>query len=649
MLPSSSTLPRATPAARSLPSSPLLLLPARGPRAARRFSTLILPVTLAAIVLVSPASAGEEPAAPPAAVAASPAEPPAPTPAAEPPAPASGTPAEVTAVPAEPGEVVQSAAEVVPGDAGEPALFFETLDVNVINVDVYVTDKDGKAVTGLKREDFEILENKKPVKITNFYAVESGFSRDEKGNVETAPSPIPGMPPVPVVPEDQRLRLVVYVDNFNIRPFNRNRVFRQLRDFLRREVGPQDRVMLVSYDRELHVRHGFTSDPALINSALFDLEKLTGWGVQADSERRDILRELEDAEESYRIEGRVRQYAQSLENDLTFTIGALKEMVGSLAGLPGRKALLYVSDGLEMRPAEDMFIRIQEKFRDARVGLEVFNYDMTRRFQELAASANANRISFYTLEATGLRISTTISAENQGMESSPIADATLFQNLQAPLRYLAESTGGQAIVNTNDPTRGLQKIAQDFDNYYSLGYTPAHSGDGRYYRIEVRVKGRKGLTVRHRDGYRDKSVESKMSDATLATLYFGYEDNPLELTSELVRSERRSDGHYNVSFAVRFPIGKLTLVPQGEALEARVRLFVGAMDDEGRKSDVQQIPLTLRIPSAEVDLARKQSYVYEITLVMREGAQKLALGLRDEISATASFISRHLDVGRRSR
>ena len=61
------------------------------------------------------------------------------------------------------------------------------------------------------------------------------------------------------IPEDQVLHLVVYVDNYNLRPFDRNQVFTRLREFLRR-LSPQDRVMLVSYDRSLHVRHRFTSD-----------------------------------------------------------------------------------------------------------------------------------------------------------------------------------------------------------------------------------------------------------------------------------------------------------------------------------------------------------------------------------------------------
>src|SRR5689334_8108116 len=57
-------------------------------------------------------------------------------------------------------------------DSGQT--FFESIDVNVVNVEVYVTDRDGKRVQGLTRDDFQVLEDGKPVEITNFYAVSEG-------------------------------------------------------------------------------------------------------------------------------------------------------------------------------------------------------------------------------------------------------------------------------------------------------------------------------------------------------------------------------------------------------------------------------------------------------------------------------------------
>src|SRR3954464_4301260 len=151
--------------------------------------------------------------------------------------------------------------------ADEP--FVETVNVGVVNVDVYVTDKKGSPVTGLTKNDFQLLENDRPVEITNFYAVNAGKAVTPLTSIETAATaPAPGAPaPAEMekvqTPEDQRLRLIVYIDNYNLRPFNRNRVMRELRAFLGQNLGKDDLMMLATYDRELHIRHTFTSDSSL--------------------------------------------------------------------------------------------------------------------------------------------------------------------------------------------------------------------------------------------------------------------------------------------------------------------------------------------------------------------------------------------------
>jgi VWFA-related protein len=535
----------------------------------------------------------------------------------------------------------------------ESSAFFESIDVNVVNVDVYVTDKKGNRIRGLTADDFLLFEEGKPVKISNFYAVDDSADarlpvpRPPIAQGAPPPAPAPARPPVEVeTPEDQRLHLVVYIDNWNIKPFDRNRVFAGLREFLRNRLSPTDRVMLMTYDREPHVRRAFTSDAATIAAALFDIEKLSANGARQDSERREVLNWIKDAERVNEAYPRARSYAESLFNDLSFSIDSLKDLVGSLAGLPGRKAILYVSDGLELVPGEDVFNALQEKFTDAsNVILESRTWDLTRRFQELIASANANRISFYTVDAGGLRVSTNVSAEQAQPGASSYVDSIYWTNLQGSIQMMAERTGGVAIINTNDPGKGLQVIAADFKNFYSLGYSPAHGGDGRYHKIDVRLKNRKDLVVRHRDGFRDKTVQSRMSDGVTSALFFDVESNPLDLAIERGAEKRRDDGHYEVSIAVKIPIGKLVLVPEGDKQVAHVRLFFAAMDDKGGISEVQESQFPIEIPAAEVAEATTKSWRYDVPLVMREGPQKLAVGLRDELGQVSSFAVRTIRVG----
>jgi VWFA-related protein len=526
--------------------------------------------------------------------------------------------------------------------------FGESVNVNVVNVDVYVTDKSGKRVTGLTKDDFEITENGKNVAVTNFYVVEGGRAlvADEAPAAAPQPPAVRGRVEAPQLPEDQRLRLIVYIDNFNLQPFNRNRVMRELRVFLSQKMNRGDQMMLLTYDRSTHVRQTFTSDPDLINAALLGIEKISAQGVHATSERRDALRQIEDSKSVNEAQGIAQTYAESTFNDLSFSIDALKDLVNSLAGMPGRKAILYVSDGLQMIAGEDVFYAVQSKYGEQSAGglTTSIQYDASRRFTELAAQANANRVTFYTIDAAGLRVYSSVSAENQTAGQGVYIDSIQISNLQAPLQMLAEKTGGVAIINRNQVLPALEKVAEDFGSYYALGYSPTHYGDGRYYKIDVKVK-RKGLTVRNREGYRDKSADSRMTDSTLAVLNFPFQDNKFGVELDFGEPMAREDGYFLVPVTVRIPLGKLVLVPRDQTQEARVRLYIAAMDNEGGVSDVQQVPLPISIPNADVQAAMGKNYAYNVSLLMRRGDQKVAVGVRDDVAGESSFVSRTLRVG----
>lgn len=534
------------------------------------------------------------------------------------------------------------AAEVAAGFVGE------SVSVNVVNVDVYVTDKKGTRVTGLTRDDFEILEDGRPMAITNFFAMEGGKvasvpappAASSPGSEPAAPEVAASLPPA----EDQRLVLIVYVDNFNLRPFNRNRVLRDLRVFLNTKLQRDDLIMLVSYDRSVHIRQPLTSDPALVNAQLVELEKISAQGTHADSERRDALRRIEESTDVSSALSAARSYAESQFNDLAFSIDALRDIVNGLAGMPGRKAVLYVSDGLQMIVGQDVYYAVQEKYKDTTGLTQSFDYDTSRRFRELTSTANANRVTFYTLDAAGLRSYSSISAENQTPGQGVFIDQIQIQNVQSSIRMMADETGGKALINTNNFLPGLERIADDFRSYYSLGYSPPHSGDGRYHEIKVKLK-RKGLEIRHREGYRDKAPDTQMNDGTLAALNFPFQSNPLGVDIDFGTPTRRADGFFVVPVDVRIPLGKLVLVPRETESEAAARVFVAAQDSQGGVSEVQQAVVPIRVPNDQVATISRKYYTYSLSLLMRPGEQKVAVGLRDDIANTTSFVARSLRVG----
>ncbi len=553
----------------------------------------------------------------------------------------------------------------------EKVVFGETINVSVVNVDVWVTDKDGNPVHDLKASDFELYEDKRPLTITNFHEYRAG---EEVGEAAPKPQkkpkdreqPILSHPALqgPEVPEDQRLSLMVYVDHFNIQPQNRNRVFRYLRQFLRTKLDREDRVAMVSYNRSMKVEHGFTSDPVLIANATYDLEEHTGGRTLQTSDRADLLTEMGRDTVNYdQMVARVRMYAQNQFNELQFTIDGLREAVSQLAGIPGRKALLYVSEGLPMRAGEDLFWALEERFRDNQQAtetgivstqsliMESFRYDASRMFDEVGSLANANRVTFYTLDAAGLRVGGMRSAEYAATHLSSNIDSIYNRGLQDAIVYLADRTGGQSIINTNNMTGGFERFASDFDNRYSLGFQPSHAASGRRYKLEVKLKKSvgKGLRVRSRDSYQDKPVIQEMGDATLAALAFGYQSNPLGVRVDLAEGSEamllREDGTYMTTFEVRIPIGSVTLVPSGDNFEAKVRTFVQAIDEKGRTSIVQQEDVAIVVPKDQLEAAREQFWVHSLKLLMKDGEQKVAVGVRDDLTAQSSLLLKTLVVG----
>jgi len=533
-------------------------------------------------------------------------------------------------------------------------VFLDTVDVNIVNVDVYVTDKKGNRITGLTKDDFELYEDGKPVVITNFYAVEEGTVKE--GGIPLEPldelAPPENFGSVAAAPEDQRLSLIVYVDNFNLHPFSRNRAFSYVRSFLRQKMKIGDRVMLVSYDRTLNERQPWTQDPELVASALYDLEDKSAHRVHWDSDRRDLLEAIFEADRISDVRGRVQTYAENLYNDMRFTIKALRDLVEHLAGLPGRKAILYISDGLAMRTGEDLYYALDEKFRNRNAStngllMEAFRFDLTRDFQQLTRIANSNRVTFYTLDAEGLRTYSYYDVRNAVPGGSSFVDQTHFHNLQAPLQMLAEETGGFAMINTNNFSAPLARMGEDFTTYYSLGYSPATTASGRFHEIEVKVKNRKGVVVRHRSGFRNKPLPTRMSEGTLAALYHGYESNPIGARLDVGNEVRRDDGYYDVPLTIRVPIKSLELLPLQGMYRGRLRFYIAARDSEGGMSPVQDIPVPIDIQADQLQDAREKYYAYDLTLMMRRGGQRVAVGIHDEIGADTAFISTTVFIGRR--
>jgi len=569
-----------------------------------------------------------------------------------------------TALLAAPAALAQDAA-ADGAQIGQAPLFVERVDVNVVNVEVFVTDDAGRRVTGLERDDFEILQDGKPVEISNFFAVarpsrldlaiERG--RDDGGAVLTPESDLPA---------EQQLNLLVYVDHFNLHPQNRKRALDELRGFLEDRMFQGDRVMLVGYDGQLDVVQPFTRDWNEVRNGLDRLGRMKALRPRDDAQRRQVLstirlaHEEDDAQMALSF---VRSYVQEQQVELRRSTAALGKTVRAMAGLPGRRAVLYVSDGLPQRPGEELYEYMRELFGTNSIrglspsdfidtSIEALTQDETALFDQITRTANSQQVTFYTVDARGGTGDTSFGADVDGTLTEGggrlALDSLHTLNLQEPLIEMAEATGGAAILNTFELEDAFYRTGADFDNFYSLGFQSPAAGDGEYHEVKVRVK-RPGLKVRHRNGFVDKSPQQQVADRTLSSLIFEMESNPLGVQVDFGEPERKARREYHMPILVRIPFRDVTLLPNGEMEEGRIRIFLAVKDAEGGVSDMHEYTYPLQVPRDQVELARSKEIGYAATLKVSPGTPRVAIGVWDELSGTESFIHKSVQIEKQRR
>ena len=518
--------------------------------------------------------------------------------------------------------------------------FSESVDVSVTNVEVFVTDSKGQRVAGLTADDFEVKQDAIPQKITNFYAVAGGRVLLEDGT--SIPLDAKDKDAAVEVPREVTAHYVFYVDNLNIQPMNRNRMFKRLKEFIPQVIGPNAEGMVVTFNRSVKIRKAFTNDPKELVGALEDIELDTGGGTNYQSERRDAISKINDAKTSSEAQNFAKTFAQALRNDLAFTVDAIQSTINSLAGLQGRKNFVYMSEGLPATAGLELYEAIREKFKDPSASMQEFEYDMNTKYVKIVSAANANGVTVYTLDASGLATSDLMSAENKTTDVH-VNDFFVRQNMQGPIRMMAEETGGIAAINTNDWKASLDQIASDFSNFYSLGYRSAKGASDRPHKIEVSVK-KKGLQVRARTSFVEKSVETKTAEAVLASLHYARSDNPLQAGMSVGEPKPYDRENYLLPVRISVPIGRLGLLPSGDRYEGQFFVYFAVLDVSGKQSDLQIQKQQVTVPAKDLAAAQRKDFYFDVQLIVVPGGQKLAVGVRDGVSNLTSYLQKNVFV-----
>ncbi|HEY8536661.1 MAG TPA: VWA domain-containing protein [Vicinamibacterales bacterium] len=366
------------------------------------------------------------------------------------------------------------------------------VEINYVEVDAAVFDRDGNFVGDLTADDFEVYEDGVRQEITAFTKVDIPIER-----VEAKPLPVAATVERDVIsnarPFDGRLYVII-LDDKHTAALRTPLVKKAAERFITEYMADNDLAAVITTSGQTDATQEFTSNKRLLLRAV---DRFVGQKIRSETEAR-----LEEYQRQRAIPRGEDERITRIDDpddiirgyDARVTLEALariSEWVGSIRGR--RKAIVFFSEGIDYN-FYDFLKResttVQEKMRD------------------VIATATRSNVSIYSIDPRGL---TNLGDESINVSGGFPEDNSLGLNMESfirslrmgqdSLRSLAEETGGFAAVDTNDFSTAFERVVKDNSAYYVLGYYPTNDRrDGRFRRIEVRVK-RPGVEVRARRGY----------------------------------------------------------------------------------------------------------------------------------------------------
>ncbi|MGE5325261.1 MAG: VWA domain-containing protein [Actinomycetota bacterium] len=349
----------------------------------------------------------------------------------------------------------------------------------LVVVDVVATDSKGHPVTDLKAEDFTVLENGTPQKISDFSFHESH---------QPQPAVAPHLPPnvISNAPLFKPGVLdVILFDSVNGDFSSQAYAKDQLARFFATATLNRP-VALFALENQVKLLHDFTTDSAALKAAI-EKYRQTAQGGNTES--------FESRESPFTTKGNYHTNERNIET----TLNQLNVLAKILAGYPGRKNLIWLSESFPVDLYPEAVVKsginisdygVDGNGRPARADPDTFANMVTggayKNFaalvKKVAESMMSAQVAVYPVDAAGV-------GKNDHLASLHTAND------------LAESTGGRAFHGTNNLAGSMQASIDDGSAYYTLEYYPENKKwDGQFRVIQVKAS-RAGTSLRHRLGY----------------------------------------------------------------------------------------------------------------------------------------------------
>ena len=530
---------------------------------------------------------------------------------------------------------------------------------SLVQLDLVVTDKNGKQVTDLKAEDFEVLEDGRQQPVTHLSYISAAPARSELSeSVEARPAP--GTLTL-LRRENVRRTIAVVVDDLGM-SFETIAVTRSaLRKFVNEQIQPGDLVAIIKTGGGVGALQQFTNNKQQLLAAV----ERVRW---TQCSRRGLNAVAPVGQLS--VTGGF-SLCSELQNSWLASIESLRSIVSGMRALPGRKSLLLFSDSFPAEQPEKLSsgpqalaigqppqgVRLPNMRSESAPGMTskeiVGDGAPLRKLAELAIRGS---VVVYALDTRGLPALSLGAADkvNISLQSDQVFNERVDDiiNGRTGSALLAEQTGGLQIQNTNDLNQGLRRIMEDQQGYYLIGYRPgSETFNRRFHKIAVRVRIRPDLNVRTRTGFFGVTDEKARPAAPTAADRF-----QLALTSPFAASEIEvrvtpvftslPDVGPVLRSLLHIDARKLSFKEEPDGWRSAQLVLRGLLfGDNGQIVDEHQRAFTVRLRGATFERVQSQGFDYIFNMPAKKpGSYQFRIAILDTASSRVGSAGQYVNV-----
>jgi VWFA-related protein len=484
----------------------------------------------------------------------------------------------------------------------------ESLEVEIINVDVRVHDNKGRAVVDLQLSECVLFVNGRQTEITNFAPLSPQLA------VSADPPWSTLAPETPASQETSQAlsAWLIHVDMLRLSRTARAQVLRQVKRFLRQSVRESEPVLISTFDGD---RFKVLQPLGRASDAIAALTVLERPAVAA----RGFLPSLLGSDSTGDVEEAERRVKASLR--------ALRTLSELAAGAAGRTVLLLVGGGYKF-----------SRFPPLR------SAELNSEYQRLIDRLSENRVTVYTIFAGPERF------VGWGADEAP----DVSQNYEPPPRAgdvepsseiaaYADETGGRAFVSSPNLSDQMTSVRGEMDFYYSLGFrAPARASTQRL-EIEIRVL-RSGVRVRHRRGIR---VRSDFENAEAGNVMALFSEPPNRWPIDVTASRPRRHGRgYQIEVQVKVPVEAIVIRREPEGNVGQLRFHVATRDGKGNFSQFETRELAIHCSDEEMMTLRQKGIRFTVTIGVAPGPTEIAVTTWDVMGRSGATARTRVTAGR---